>query len=260
MIVVSPRQVTPALRAIFPTAGHTWRRCFAVLDGTSGGTILTDDPNAPSWAAAHELSDDGALFLAGSLTRELVAELIEVLRRERMVVVGVAPDDPLVALLPPDPDYDGGDTDFEERDPAVDLEWLSEPSSGLHLARIDAELATRCAWAPWMASDVESALAHGLGYCLLDGDMVVSEAFAGPVVDGALEMGTITHPHYRRRGLSTVVCANTVLECEQLGYQTWWNTSLTNIASASIARKLGYRIERQYRVLAWHKSATTDGA
>jgi GNAT superfamily N-acetyltransferase len=223
-----------------------------VLAGTSGGAILTDDPQAPSWAAVHELSDDGTLFLAGALSQALVAEVIERLRRERVVVLGLAPDDPLLPLLPPDPDYDGADIDFEDRDPAVDLERLSVPPLGLRLARIDRELAQRCTWPPWMGAGIEAALAHGVGYCLLDGELVVSEAFAGPLVDGALEMGTITHADYRRRGLGTVVCAHTILECERLGYVTWWNTATTNASSAGLARKLGYRSERQYRVLAWY--------
>jgi hypothetical protein len=252
MIELSPGQATPAVRALFPAAGHTWRRCFGVLDGTAGGRILTDDPRAPTWAAVHELSDDGTLVLAGALSRDLVTELIGILRRERMVVVGLAPDDPLLALLPPNPDYDGADRDFEDRDPAVDLTSLSAPPSGLRLARIDAQLLPRCAWGPWMVANLATALEHGLGYCLLDGEQVVSEAFAGPLVDGALEMGTITHEAYRRRGLGTVVCARTIHECERLGHQTWWNTGVTNLASTALARKLGYRTEQQYRVLAWY--------
>jgi hypothetical protein len=251
LIALTAEQTTPALRALFPRSGHTWRRCFATLDGGSGGDILTDDPDAPNWAAVHELSDDGVLFLAGALDRELVTRIVARQRRERTVVVGLTPDDPLLALLPADPDYDGGDTDFEDRDPTVDLQRCITPPVGLRLARIDAELAPHCAWNPWMSADDTTAIARGLGYCLLDGKLVVAEAFAGPLVEGALEMGTITHADYRRRGLGTVVCARTILECELLGHRTWWNTALTNIASATLARKLGYRTERRYRVLAW---------
>jgi hypothetical protein len=257
MIELSPGEGTPALRALCPTAGHTYRRCFAVLDGSSRGRILTDDPAAPGWVAIHEGADEGTLFLAGSLSRELVAELIGILRRERMVVVGLTPDDPLLALLPDDPDYDGGDIDFEDRVPEVDLARFMAPPAGLRLARIDQDLLPRCAWGPWMCASLETALDHGLGYCLLDGAQVVSEAFAGPVVEGALEVGTITHETYRGRGLATVVCARTIIECEWLGYRTWWNTALQNAASVGLARKLGYRTERQYRVLAWYRSPAT---
>jgi GNAT superfamily N-acetyltransferase len=107
-----------------------------------------------------------------------------------------------------------------------------------------------------MMASLETALDHGLGYCLLDGDLVVSEAFAGPIVGDALEMATITHEAYRRRGLARIVSARTIQECERLGYRTWWNTGLGNPASAGLARKLGYRTERLCRVLAWSKSST----
>jgi GNAT superfamily N-acetyltransferase len=254
MIELAPGRATPVLRALFPTEGHAYRRCFAVLDGTAGGRILTDDPRAPGWGAVQEFSDDSVLFLAGAFGRDLVAELIGALRRRRVVTVGLTADDPLLALLPSDPDHDGVDLDFEDRDPTVDLERFIEPPAGLRLARIDRGLLPRCAWGPWMVDSLETALERGLGYCLLDGELVVAEAFAGPAVEGVLEMATITHQAYRRRGLATVVCARTILECERRGDRTWWNTSLTNASSAALARKLGYRTERHYRVLAWHKA------
>src|SRR5687768_8456804 len=107
MIELSPGEATLAIRALFPAAGHAYRRCFAALDGTAAGRILTDDPLAPSWAAVYAHSDDGTLFLAGSLHPDLVAAVIHDLRREFVVCVGLTPDAPLLALLPPDPDYDG---------------------------------------------------------------------------------------------------------------------------------------------------------
>ena len=103
-----------------------------------------------------------------------------------------------------------------------------------------------------MTPSVETAVEHGIGYCLLDGERVVAEAFAGPIVGGALEMATITDAAFQRRGLGTIVCARTILECEHNGYTTWWNTGLTNLGSSALARKLGYRTEHRYRLLAWY--------
>ena len=252
MFEQSPGIESPAIRSLFPTSGHTWRRCFAVLEGRSRGRILTDDAERPSWAAVQEFSDDSTLFLAGALNRELVADLIERCSRDRVTCIGLAEVDPLLDLLPSTPDNDGHDIDFEDRDPDIDLTLLITPPAGLRLARIDADIAPRCAWVPWMTTSVEAAVEHGIGYCLLDGERVVAEAFAGPIVDGALEMATITDTAYQRRGLGTIVCARTILECERNGYATWWNTGLTNLGSSALARKLGYRTERRYRLLAWY--------
>jgi len=254
-------RASPAVRALFSRHGPIWQRAFTVLDGTAVGRVLTDDATAPTWAAVHEHSDDPALFLVGALTRELVADLIADLRRERNVVVSVTPDDPLLSLLPPDPDYDGGAIDFDYRTPEVDLEPFIVPPDGLHLARVDLQLLPRLEWGAWAASSDEAALEHGLGFCLLDGEQVVAEAFAGPITGGLLEMGTITHEDYRRRGLARIVCARTILEAERMGHHTWWNVDDENIPSIHLARALGYRSEHRYRVLAWLSSegdADTD--
>jgi hypothetical protein len=56
LIELTPEQVTPALRSLFPRHGHTWRRPLSVLDGTGGGLILTGDPTAPTWAATAGVS------------------------------------------------------------------------------------------------------------------------------------------------------------------------------------------------------------
>ncbi|MGA7671597.1 MAG: GNAT family N-acetyltransferase [Nitrolancea sp.] len=253
MIEIAPTSVTPALRALLPKTGYTYRRYFAVLDGTSGGRILSDDAATPNWVAVHELSSDGCLFLGGALTRDLVHKIIDALRRERTVTLGVEPNDPLLPLVP-EPSREGHDMDFDDRDPSVDLEPLCTPPDDLRLARIEREIEPRCLWTPWMFVDGPTAVERGIGYCLLDGDVVASESYAGPEVNSELEIAVITRDGYRRRGLASIVAARTVLECERHGYRTWWNTSLDNIGSASIARSLGYRTERHYRTWAWDKA------
>jgi GNAT superfamily N-acetyltransferase len=244
-------QATQALRALVPHSGPVWRRAFTVLDGTAAGTILTDDPVVPRWAVVQEHSDDGTLFLAGELSNDRVAALIDRQLRERPVVICLTEDDPRLGLLPPDPAYDGIAIDFGERDRAVDLEALVTQPDGLRLARVDLELLPRLAWGPWSAPSPEAALKHGIGFCLLDGDVVVSEAFAGPITAGVLEMGTVTHEDYRGRGLARIVCARTIVECERQGHDTWWNAAATNIPSLRLARSFGYRNELPHRVLAW---------
>ena len=50
-----------------------------------------------------------------------------------------------------------------------------------------------------------------------------------------------------------VTCAHLIRDCEARGYQTYWNCARQNLASAAVARKLGYRTEKEYRLLAWFK-------
>lgn len=249
---ITPTEVTPQLAALLPTSGHIFRRCQAVLAGVQSGYIFTDDPQQPTWAVVQERSD-GTLYLGGTPSREIIATLVERLRPENDVVFGAPDGDPDFALFPA-PEFETNDIDFWDRDPAIDLEQQLQVPEGLRLVRIDAELLPRCEWAEYlidMFGGIEQALTGGLGYCLLDGDTIASEAFAGPLIEGTLEMGTITHEDYRRRGLAAIVCARTVLECERLGYVTWWSCSTKNLGSAAIARRLGYRQEQEYRVIAW---------
>lgn len=257
MLEIAPQQVTPALVALFPTTGYVvGHRCFGVLAGTRAGHIYTDDPARPRWGAVQELPFE-TVFLGGALDTATVAAIWEALQRDGEVSFGALPGNPYLALLPPGADDDALDLDFSDRDPAVDLEALARPPSGLHLARIDHDLLSRCQWGAMMidmAGGAEQALTHGLGYCLLRGETIVSEANAGPAANGVIELGTITHPEQRGRGYATIVSARTALECERLGYDTRWNCAKDNPASAAIARRLGYRSEQEFQLLVWPKS------
>jgi RimJ/RimL family protein N-acetyltransferase len=66
-------------------------------------------------------------------------------------------------------------------------------------------------------------------------------------------VGVMTHELYQGRGYATLTCAHLLQACEALGYQTYWNCAKQNRASAALARKLGYRVEREYKLVAWFK-------
>jgi RimJ/RimL family protein N-acetyltransferase len=87
----------------------------------------------------------------------------------------------------------------------------------------------------------------------MKGSQILSEAYAGPSAIGLIEIGTTTHERYRGRGYATLTCAHLVEACEALGFQTYWNCAKHNLASAAIARKLGYCVEREYKLVAWFK-------
>ena len=86
------------------------------------------------------------------------------------------------------------------------------------------------------------------------GDEILSEAFAGPSVRGVVEIGVIVRKEHLRRGSGTIACVHLIRACEDLGYQTYWNCAKQNLASAGLARKLGYRTEREYKLVAWFRS------
>jgi RimJ/RimL family protein N-acetyltransferase len=95
---------------------------------------------------------------------------------------------------------------------------------------------------------LERFLAVGFGICgVLDG-RGVAEAYASVPGDRAYEIGAIVHAEFRRRGLARATCAALIDECHRRGRETIWSCDRDNEASTRLARTLGYRRERPYRL------------
>lgn len=256
---VRPSDVTPALAALFDPAAPTIVRLYGVLDGRLAGQIMTDDLLHPTWGVVRERGD-GLIYLGGAVDAPLVRDIIADLRADGDVCVGLWPDDPRRALLPRDPDYTGRTLDFTHRrrdgDPLADL--ARRLPEGCHLRPIDRALIERCAWRDHQAAaygGLDGFFAHGLGYGVMRGDEILSEAYAGPAVRGTMEVGVYTHEAYRGRGYATAACARVIDVCEGRGYRTFWNCASINVASAGLARTLGFKGEREYALAAWFKRA-----
>lgn len=260
IIPIPAHQVFPQLRALFDEGQPLAIRCFAVLEGSIRGQIWTDDLAQPTWGAALELAF-GTLFLGGNPDATLVHELIEQLLREGGVELGLWPDHPYNQLLPPAPDFDSWDLEFTERpwgtDPAPDL----DVPEGCELLPIDATWFERCRHRDSIINYFGSAaraLEKGFGFCLVKGQELLAEAFTDSAALGMIEIGTITAEPYRQRGYALVCCAQLVRECEARGYRTYWNCTKGNLASAGLARKLGYQTEKAFRLVGWDAPNQSD--
>ena len=99
---------------------------------------------------------------------------------------------------------------------------------------------------------LQSVMEKGFGFCLVQEQELLSEAFAADAALGMIEIGTITGEPHRRRGYATICCAQLIRECEARGYRTYWNCSKDNQASAGLARKLGYQTEKEFRYVVWY--------
>jgi RimJ/RimL family protein N-acetyltransferase len=257
---ISAHQVFPQLRGLFDVDQPVAIRCFAVLDGSIRGQIWTNDLARPTWGAAQEAAF-GTLFLGGRPTTSLVHELVVQVRQEQGVALALWPDHPYHQLLPPAPDFDGWELEFTDRPLGADLgPYLSVPED-CELRPIDATWFERCRYRDHYAAyfgSAERTLAQGFGFCLVRGQELLSEAFAADAALGMIEIGTITGESYRQRGYGTMTCAHLVQECEARGYRTYWNCSKENQPSAALARRLGYRNEKEFRYVGWD-SPDRDG-
>jgi hypothetical protein len=257
MIRVSPDQVTPQLHSLFDARMPAGFRCFAVIEGNAAGRILTDDPTDPTWGAVQE-GAFGTVYPGGALDAPTWRELIAELCRDGDVLVGLWPDDERIPLLPPNPEYDGFTLDFTNRPIGARLDaYARQIPDGCDVRSVDRQLFERGDDRDFYSAlygSADCALEKSLARFLMKGDEIRSEAYAYFAALGTIEIATSTREQYRGRGYATITCAFLIQACEDLGYQTYWNCAKQNLASAAVARKLGYRTEKEYRLLAWSKT------
>jgi GNAT superfamily N-acetyltransferase len=116
---------------------------------------------------------------------------------------------------------------------------------------IDIDLLERCEWRDDMAfyaGSLDNFLKHDLGLCLMHGNEILVEAYASAFGDKYSEIGAITHEPYRGKGYAPIAVSYLIKAVEQRGYQAYWSCDVDNLASAKVARKLGFRVERPYEI------------
>jgi RimJ/RimL family protein N-acetyltransferase len=250
-------ELAPQLDALFAGDRPIPIRLWAILDGTIQGRILVDEPARPALALVQELAE-GTAYIGGAATPQALADAFDQLRQYQEIVICMWPDDPRSSALPAAPYYEGMAIDFTDRSPAIDLSRVAALPSGYRLRRIDAEVVSALEGFDYyvaMFGSVERAIQHTIGYCLMHGETVVSEAVAGPLTRGIAEIGVGTGAAHRRQGFATATAARVIQECEALGYRAFWNASQQNLASVALAKRLGFQTEQPFKVLAW--SSTT---
>jgi RimJ/RimL family protein N-acetyltransferase len=118
-------------------------------------------------------------------------------------------------------------------------------SDAMHIADLDSDLAwiTRT----WGGSVGLATSGHAWG-AFADAHLV-AVACSFYVGEHFEDVGVVTEPRYRDRGLSTACAAALCRDVEQRGRQASWSTSPGNIASLRVAEKLGFRVQRYDRLL-----------
>jgi hypothetical protein len=255
-------EIASRLKNLFQDLPPIPIRLWAILDGAIQGCILVDDPSHPRFAILQDLAE-GPAYLGGAVTAQDLLGAFRLLRSYQELVICLWSDSPLIALLPPGPTYEGIAIDFTDRSPAVDIDRLALIPPGYRIERIGPELAQKVEGFDYyvrMFGSLEQALQNMIGYCLVQGETVVSEAVAAPLTRGIAEMGVETVENYRKKGLATVISAYVIRECEALGYHVFWNAAQQNLASVALARRLGFQTEQSFTVLAWSATNEPDPA
>ena len=256
MIQIHPGQVTTVLKSFFDPRIPTAIRCFSVLAGGNAGKILTDNQDHPRWCFVWE-RDDGTLYRGGTYDKQVLNRIVELLRQDGDVALGYRDGDPATNLFPTYPHASAACLEFDRPIGSRDLSpYLGQLPVGYEIHLMERKLLEQ---SPHYEAtlrrydSIENFLDKGLIVCLMHGETTVCEAYADMDVMGVRELGVTTQEIYRGQGFATITCAHLIKLCEELACQTYWDCTKHNLASVAVARKLGFRNEREYKLMAWFK-------
>ena len=227
-----------------------------MLDGVLNGRVWVDDPRHPTAVVVIE-DVDGTLYAGGPVTAEaLRTTLAHVETASGDLIFGFSgPDDPLHRLVPAEPYWSGEAIDFDDRAPArAEEDALRRPlPDGAELRRLDRHTLASIEWYAdtiHAFGSVDAWERAGIGYAVMRDGRPLAECVAGPRARGLLEMGVVTREEHRRKGFGTLVSRAVAVACEAAGDAVWWNANAANAGSIAIARRLGFRRERRYQLVA----------
>jgi RimJ/RimL family protein N-acetyltransferase len=140
---------------------------------------------------------------------------------------------------------------------ALEVDWRRKLPTGFRMQQIDEQLLEQtqlknyqemCGWIDSFWHSQPNFLAKGIGYCLLEGDSIVSWCLSVYVGVKNIELGLATIPAYRNRGFATLVAAACVEYCSEHYIVPHWHCFKTNLASIAVAEKVGFEKVMEYPV------------
>ncbi len=212
---------------------------------------MVDDVHRPTQCV---LRTDAALtYSSRHISQGFLHEAVAQLQRAGPIWLIWQPSLPTRSLAP-QPEKIVDRLEFYDYDPAsTALAGLRRRlPAGFIIRRLDRQLLEQCEWRADMefyCGSLDNFLANALGLCMMRGDKIIVEAYVSSFGDTHAEIGAVTRAPYRGHGYAPIACAFIIEACERRGYHAYWSCDRDNPASIRVARKLGFRQERQYKVL-----------
>jgi RimJ/RimL family protein N-acetyltransferase len=234
---------------------------FSALDDHTPGRVYVDRRHSPTWAIV--VCHFGGTFVGGAIDQSTLNKGIAALHSQQWIALVWPPEDPPGLTLPPGAARVIDRREFLDRRPAAGgAERSDRPlPQGMSFRRIDAPLLERCLWRDEMIEfygTTDRFLMDGLGFCLMDGEEILSEAYAAFRGANRFEIGAITPEPHRGKGYAYLTCDHLAKTIEAQGIPTYWSCGRHNVASAATARRLGYRVERPYRWVHYERCWSDD--
>lgn len=234
----------------------------ALLDGINPGRVFVDAAAAPQAAFIETVE---GFHLAGNPERvAFVEEVNAYLRRTYLgedrtsIYLCVDPSDwveHLPALFAPRPvqtlarrHYACTELGYHDYAAQLPAGFRVRPIDDLLLDTPEMELSAHIR--SWIANNWgtrENYRARGFGFCVTEGQRVVSWSMADCTSGIRCEIGIHTHPDYRRRGLAAITTAAAVDYALTHGFaEVGWHYNADNSGSWKTAEKVGFYKTRDY--------------
>lgn len=230
------------------------------------GRIYADDPKNPKTAVVWNLLDtvvvggSGSEAKNGGISRLIEDELVPEAKKFRIPEFNIHFNPAIEGELA---------ESLEEFHPSgvsrgfyllewFKYDWKSKIVPEISLERIDGEMLGRkdlknwedmFGWVRGFWPSNRSFAENGIGYAAVDGNSVAGWCLSVYRGERKLELGLVTAPEYRNRGIAKITASACVEYSISNGIEPVWNCSDANRASAGVAESIGFKKVRNYRVM-----------
>jgi GNAT superfamily N-acetyltransferase len=241
---------------------------LAAIEGNNPGRIFVDDADRPHTALAFTVE---GYLLAGDHDNPATNEALRCLLREKIFTgevfvngdwsmsLAVHPEtwEAKLPELIPTHEVEKNER-YHYLCRTVKFDWRNHVPEGYTVHRVDQAVLDGSKvvfpdplreWIDFAETwwTVENFLAKGVSFCVVQGHEVVSWCTCDCVAGDRIDVGIITHPAHRRRGLAAVAVAATVEHCLSHGFSVvGWHCNADSVGSWKTAEKVGFERNREY--------------
>lgn len=253
MVVEYPKEKWTDLLPLFENHSYLQLIIEASLKEQKGKVFVNNIDNPSTAMILHEV----LIFLAGDSTDPSLDEFLKLIPQKRLIFIpkGIWVD--VLRKYWKDKLHEYPRTKFSSE--KLDIKHLQEIQKGLPqgliLEKLSNEYLDKISdqaknIVGILFSDLQSFFERNFGFCIRDGEKIISLALAAsPIYNKDFEIHIETDPEHQRRGLAMIACAKLIEYSLMASYIPHWDAD--NEPSAKLALKLGFTDPERYFAYFW---------
>lgn len=240
MISVKPARIRRQLHELWNDKDELPPTLWSAIEGAHPAIAFCDQLESPQWCLLRS-SYSGRTFAAGDIDRKTLQLCIRRLRRSGPLHINTNLLDTSMFVRAPAIRQ----IEFFERtlSLASETRLLSDKPFNAEIQQVTAELFPKLMWKQELVRAYGSSthyVKRSCGFALVKQGKIISEAHAFFWGKKYVDIGTTTDPAYRGVGASAICCMHLINSIEKRGFRPYWCCDANNVASAAVARKLGF--------------------